>query len=105
MALGVGVYVASATNPTGYSAFAQGTSFSCPLAAGVAALLVGAHPAATPVEIVNAMRETASKASAPDNLMGWGIINALAAHHRLAGTDTDPTYPASTSCAELSEPV
>jgi subtilisin family serine protease len=89
MALGTGVYIASSTQITGYSSAGQGTSFSCPLAAGVVALLVKAHPTATPMEIVDAMKATASQASAPDNRMGWGVVNALAADNRLSGTDTD----------------
>lgn len=78
MAQGSTVRVASSTNPTGYGN-TQGTSFSCPLAAGVAALIIHARPTDSPIEIMNAIRSTASQASSPDNLMGWGIINAMAA--------------------------
>jgi serine protease AprX len=84
-AQGSGVVVASATNPSGYTS-ASGTSFSCPLSAGVAALIVRARPTATPVQIANAMRSTASRASSPDNQYGWGILNALAAINALPGT-------------------
>ncbi len=87
MALGVSVYVASETNPSGYY-YQQGTSFSCPLVAGVAALLIKSHPTAPPMEIVAAMKLTASSASTPDNFMGWGIANALSALNHLSGTDT-----------------
>ena len=95
MALGTSVYVANADDMIGYIPFAQGTSFSCPLAAGVAALLVKAYPHATPVQIATAMKSTASNALAPNNLVGWGIINAKAALDRLASTDTNsfPTVP------------
>ncbi len=78
MAKGSSVRVASSTNPTGYGS-SSGTSFSCPLAAGVVALMINARPTDSPVEIMNALRSTASQASSPDNLMGWGIINAMAA--------------------------
>ena len=91
MALGTGVYIASAFDPHSYSPFGQGTSFSCPLAAGVAALLVKAAPTASPMDIVNALKQTASRASTPDNLMGWGIIDAKAALDRLMSTDTNVT--------------
>jgi len=97
MALGTGVYYASSTQTEGYSSFGQGTSYACPLAAGVAALLVKARPDATPMEIVNAMRQTASQASAPDNLMGWGVVNALAAYNLLSGIDTVPIPPLPTT--------
>lgn len=78
MAQGSAVRVASATNTTGYGN-ANGTSFSCPLAAGVAALIVQARPNATPIEIMNSMRNTASNAGLPNNQYGWGIIDARAA--------------------------
>jgi subtilisin family serine protease len=86
-AQGSSVRVASSTNPTGYGS-SQGTSFSCPLTAGVAALIVKARPNATPVQIANAMRSTASRASTPDNQYGWGIVNALAAINALPLTET-----------------
>jgi serine protease AprX len=88
MAQGSSVYVASSTTTAGYI-FIQGTSFSCPLTAGVAALLVKEHPTAAPMTIVNAMKQTASQAATPDNLMGWGVLNALAAHNSLNSTGTN----------------
>jgi subtilisin family serine protease len=78
MATGTAIYHASSSDPNGYSV-SQGTSFASPLAAGVAAMLLSAHPQATPMEIVNALKSTASRASSPDNRYGWGIINAPAA--------------------------
>jgi serine protease AprX len=78
MAMGSSVRVASSTNTTGY-AYSNGTSFSCPLAAGVAALMVKAWPTASPLEIMDALRSTASRAGTPDNQYGYGIINALTA--------------------------
>jgi subtilisin family serine protease len=77
-AQGVSVKVASATSPSLYG-LAAGTSFSCPLTAGAVALVLQAHPAYTPQQVAEALRGTASKASAPDNLLGYGIVNALAA--------------------------
>lgn len=80
MADGVNNYIPDATPgaTTGYYT-GQGTSFSCPLVAGVAALLLQAHPTWTPMEVRDALRNTASQSSSPDSLYGWGIINALAA--------------------------
>lgn len=88
MAQGSGVVVASSTNPTGYTT-SSGTSFSCPLAAGAAALVLTAHPSATPMQILAAMKATASNATSPDNLMGWGIINAEAAIAYLQANSAD----------------
>ena len=78
MAQGVGVYVASGINPDGYGTV-SGTSLSCPLVAGVVALVINARPAATPVEIAEALRMTADNAGAPNNEYGWGIVDAMAA--------------------------
>jgi len=92
MAQGVSVLTASAFNTTGYG-LSQGTSFSCPLTAGVAALLVKAHPNAPPMKIVEAMKLTASNAAAPNNSIGWGILNATAASNHLNLTDTGAFGP------------
>ncbi|MEE9271434.1 MAG: S8 family serine peptidase [Candidatus Krumholzibacteria bacterium] len=78
MAMGQGVRTASATDPTGYSSL-SGTSLSCPLVAGVAALMLEANPALTNMEIIDALRNTADNAGSPDSLVGWGIIDAHAA--------------------------
>ena len=87
MAQGTSVVIALGGNPTGYGT-SQGTSFSCPLAAGVAALVLRAHPSAKPMEILSAMKLTASNTATPNNNIGWGIINAVAAINYLSGTDT-----------------
>jgi hypothetical protein len=76
MALGSGNVVASPYSDNSYTS-ASGTSFSCPLSAGVAALILCANPGLTPMQVRDAMRETASQSNNPDNLMGWGILNAL----------------------------
>ena len=75
---GVDVYYASSTpGSNGYSNSLSGTSFSCPLTAGVAALVLQKHPTWSPMQIREALRKTASNASSPNNNIGWGIINAL----------------------------
>jgi serine protease AprX len=88
MAVGSAVYVASNTDPAGYF-YVQGTSFSCPLTAGVAALVLRAHPEATAMQIIAAIkksaRQAANQATRPDNLYGWGIIDAAAAIDSLGG--------------------
>jgi hypothetical protein len=93
MALGVGVVSASPFTPDGYFGIG-GTSLSCPLAAGVAALLLEARPTATHVEIMEAMRQTASNAGLPDREYGYGIIDAVAAaNHILSGIGATPNSP------------
>ncbi len=77
MAMGSGV--TGVSGATGYTSGLIGTSFSCPLAAGVAALVLSANPALnlTPLQVGEAMRQTASRASIPDREYGWGILDAL----------------------------
>lgn len=84
MAQGVAVRCASWTDSTQYI-YSQGTSLACPLAAGVAALLLHAKPDATPIQVMNAIRSTANNANSPDNLVGWGLIDAVAAINYLIG--------------------
>jgi len=57
----------------------SGTSFACPLVAGLAACLWQARPNWTAPMVIRALRETASKASNPDTLLGYGIPNGAAA--------------------------
>src|SRR5262249_46660439 len=72
---------ARVAQPGGRSVYgtASGTSFSCPLTAGVVALVLQAHPTYTVDQVLTVLRSTASQAAAPNNLIGWGIVNALAA--------------------------
>ncbi|MBC8423634.1 S8 family serine peptidase [bacterium] len=79
-ALGSGNHVASSTDDQAYTS-ASGTSFSCPLTGGVAALVLSRVPSLTPMQVREAMRETASQAATPDNDYGWGILDAHAAAH------------------------
>ncbi len=78
MALGLNNPVANPTDDHGY-ANVSGTSFSCPLTAGVAALMLSRVPSLTPMEILEALHATADNAATPDNDYGWGIVDALAA--------------------------
>jgi serine protease AprX len=82
-AQGVSVKIARPDSAIGYTT-ANGTSFSCPLTAGVVALLVQANPSATVDQVFGALRSTASQSARPDNLLGYGIVDALAALRVLA---------------------
>ena len=77
-ARGVRVKVASTFSTTTYT-LASGTSFSCPLTAGAVALLLEARPTYTPDRVILALRSTATQSASPDNLLGWGIVDAVRA--------------------------
>jgi len=77
MAMGSNNYYAATSGNQYWNG--SGTSFSCPLAAGVCALILEKNPALTPMEVLQLLRSTATQSSNPDNLYGWGIINALSA--------------------------
>ncbi|MFN3562215.1 MAG: S8 family peptidase [Chloroherpetonaceae bacterium] len=74
-----GVGVRSAASSGNNYTHASGTSLSCPLIAGVAALVLSAHPHLTPMQVITAIKSTASNAATPNREIGWGIANALAA--------------------------
>ncbi|MBC8276901.1 MAG: S8 family peptidase [FCB group bacterium] len=77
-AQGVDVHMANANNPNGFTN-ANGTSFSTPLTAGAAALILEAHPNWAPMTVREALMMTADNAANPDNDYGWGIIGAYQA--------------------------
>jgi subtilisin family serine protease len=68
----------STASLTGYDD-ASGTSLSAPLVAGLAALVLEAHPKWNVRQLYDAIRNTSSQASHPDNLTGYGIPNAIRA--------------------------
>lgn len=78
MARGLDVYSANPDDPEKYD-LVDGTSFSCPLTAGVAALILEINPSWTNEDVMNAMRLTASRSDSPDNRYGWGILDAYKA--------------------------
>lgn len=79
VAMGVDVYAASSYSFTydtaGYS-YVSGTSFSGPLTAGVCALILSVHPELTPDQVKEALKMTANKKDSPNNVYGWGLVNA-----------------------------
>ena len=80
MAMGSNMYTARfGAGNTGYTGIYFGTSLSCPMVAAVCALMLHANPELSPVDVRNILRNTSDNRSDPNNLVGWGIIDALAA--------------------------
>ena len=78
--MGEGSYVCT----PGYNFSAgNGTSYACPIMAGAAACLIQANPTRSNMQILQAIKATASKSVTPDNFYGWGIPNLCAAHNYL----------------------
>ncbi|GLS26621.1 S8 family serine peptidase [Marinibactrum halimedae] len=99
MAMGSSVRVASASSNTRYSSV-NGTSFSCPLTAGVAALVLQANPDLSAAQVRDILRNTADRASNPDRFFGYGIINAEAAVEAALGAELNASF--NYSATELS---
>ncbi|MBI2427274.1 MAG: S8 family peptidase [Ignavibacteriales bacterium] len=80
VAHGVGTYCAVPPGKVAlYTGSSQGTSLATPLVAGVAAQVLSARPELTPVQVRDALRNSANNAASPNNTIGWGIINAYKA--------------------------
>jgi subtilisin family serine protease len=92
MALGSSNPLVSVTgNPQTYETH-SGTSFSTPLLAGLAACMIQARPYFPPTLIIRSLRETASRSTTPDTLVGYGIPNGLAAlRWDIAGLGVGPS--------------
>lgn len=78
VAPGQTVYLAKMGEGNKYD-YANGTSFATPITAGVCALILSAHPELTAMQVREALRNTANNSSTPNNVYGYGLINAYKA--------------------------
>lgn len=78
----------------------NGTSFSAPLVAGLAACLWQNHPTKTAMQVRNAIIESSSQFYTPDTLLGYGIPNFSVADFWLTYLDT-PENPSVTPIVQL----
>lgn len=79
-AMGSGVFVIRESGNTGTS---SGTSVASPLLASLVAGIIQRYDTLSREEIINALKETASKADSPDNLLGYGIPNFISVRELL----------------------
>ncbi|WP_306333370.1 type VII secretion-associated serine protease mycosin [Streptomyces sp. KL118A] len=78
------------TVPGGGQCTDNGTSFSAPFVAGVAALLKSRHPDWSPAQIATRIEQTAERSiNGHDNYVGWGVIDPVR-----AVTASDSAQPA-----------
>ncbi len=75
-----GVNITSTNLSGGYEA-GDGLSYASPIVAGVAALVMSANPSLSPIQVIQAIKQTATDLGAPgiDPEFGTGRVNALAA--------------------------
>ncbi len=66
---------AAIVSTTGVPTYGNGTSFACPILAGLAAGFWQANPSLTAQQVISYLKQSATQASAPDNSLGWGIPN------------------------------
>jgi subtilisin family serine protease len=90
VARGVNVPLVSASgDPQAYTV-QNGTSFSTPLVAGLAACLLQARPAWSAVQVIEALYATASRSQRPDPAYGRGLPSGLTALQWVPGTPRGP---------------
>lgn len=100
-ACGVNTVCAHPGTNTTYT-WASGTSLSCPLAGGCAAVILSAHPTWTPMQVREALMRTGSNSWCPNNTYGWGVINLLSALNYPQGTlPGDLNYDNSVDLADI----
>jgi thermitase len=82
-----GVNVATTLSGGGYGT-GSGTSFSAPVVAGVAALVISVNPSLTATQIQNVLKQSADDLGAAgwDPSYGWGRVNAARAVSLALGT-------------------
>lgn len=69
----VGVSATIANPSTGLPGFGSGTSFACPNMAGLTTCLWQAFPEVNNMRIITVMQESATRATNPDDRVGYGI--------------------------------
>jgi len=84
-----GSYNQTATQ-NGYSTGGSGTSWACPMAAGVMACMISANKDLTPIQIRGILRKFASNTNSPNNSIGWGTIDAQKSVDSARAMDNTP---------------
>jgi len=108
VAQGQNVYLASGVN--GFMG-GDGTSYAAPQIAGLAALLLQAHPQLAPDSVISIFQDYGDRTRTPDNSYGWGIPDLTSLFPKLtsSGSKNCLIYPNPGQSGEirmiLSDPV
>ena len=97
--MGVGLVAARASGTSrgtpvnDYYTALSGTSMACPMTSGVVALLLETNPGFTPAQVKDALTKTAKPLGTgiPNNIYGYGRVQAKAAFDYLQGGSVTPT--------------
>ncbi len=87
-------------SPSGSVFRGNGTSFACPTLAGMVAGFWQANPTLTAQQVIATLRGTASQATSPDNILGYGIPSFVLAYNSL-----HPNNPLDTTVAAAEVPL
>lgn len=80
MALGVNNYTARfGEGGAGYLNSSSGTSLACPMVSGVCAMILSADKNLSPIQVKSILMNTASNSTSPNNLVGYGVVDAWSA--------------------------
>lgn len=82
----------SVIKPNGTIGTASGTSLAAPLITGLVAGVWQRYPNLTAEQVMSAIRLSASQATAPDNLLGYGIPNFVAVANYLDARPQDELF-------------
>jgi len=87
--------------PSGRAFRGSGTSYACPILAGMVAGFWQANPTLTAQQVIGTLRSTASLANNPNNGLGYGIPNFVRAYNILHPNSPLATQPAASGNAKL----
>ena len=79
LAQGTYTYAATVGGIDTYTSGQKGTSFSAPIVAGIAGLLLSAHPHLTNIQVRNIFLESSDNVDSPDTNRGYGLLSAIKA--------------------------
>ncbi|MFM2375377.1 MAG: hypothetical protein RLZZ165_474 [Bacteroidota bacterium] len=77
----------------GFPSSGDGTSFSCPIASGLAACLLQSAPHTPNMVLYDAIIRSSDRYANPDTFYGYGIPDATIAYKLLTGNDLPTAFP------------